>query len=49
MDGIDETDPRRMALHDQRAGPDTVAEEAVFLIERLDRSLPPKVPAEAAA
>src|SRR3954467_6089372 len=28
MDGIDETDPRRMALHDQRAGPDTVAEEA---------------------
>src|SRR3954447_11976062 len=28
MDRIDETDPRRMTLHDQRAGPDTVAEEA---------------------
>src|SRR4051812_25920566 len=28
MGGVDETDPRRMTLHDQRAGPDTVAEEA---------------------
>src|SRR3954463_2845943 len=34
MDGVDETDPRRMTLHDQRAGPDTVAEEADAFHER---------------